>query len=535
MSQQHASAEVQFRPLPPAAPAPTSASGAAGGGGSSALSAMAAMKQRLQAQQRERMVGAAVAARISSSVPQLSRLPPPHPQAAKPPSLPPQAAKPPSPPQPPPPDDDDDVPIVFNYKPMDRYRPEAMPDDHGRDPDEGAPCAAELSDFDRNDNGTSLEEFIEPDPDDDGKPARPPPKAKRQGKGKKQAVAADDDDGNDDVAQPPVIIHVGAGAGGGGGGGANRTDQLRARVLQQDPADRHKYYFSAGLDDDEQARREQFQAAHEDRVRAVFGDPGAPGRPADDDFSSVSDNSNDGDDEDGDMVSMGGDNELGGGGGGDLKFVIKNVRREKRRHHLPVIDAAAAEDLLTPCWLCGTRDMDGKQFAGDGGGGGPGAVAAPTDFVFGNVALVVAHYMGTKSLWTASVMGAIYYYNHIFRPMGGRTYFLRPQEVFDHFFGGECIVEPRFTQAVLIRSLRKAHRVVEKGVRERNALTGEERSDRHQVKALCDLAVAMERVYKWDTKKMAFYAPAVPVDTPQANQLIAPRDVVRSSRKERQY
>lgn len=97
------------------------------------------------------------------------------------------------------------------------------------------------------------------------------------------------------------------------------------------------------------------------------------------------------------------------------------------------------------------------------------------------------------------------------------------------------MVEPRFTQAVLIRSLRKTHRVVEKGVREKNALTGEERADRYQVKALCDLTKALEGVYKWETKKMAFYAPALQVDTPQANQLMAPRRVTRSSHKERLF
>lgn len=73
---------------------------------------------------------------------------------------------------------------------------------------------------------------------------------------------------------------------------------------------------------------------------------------------------------------------------------------------------------------------------------------------------------------------------------------------------------------------------VERGLKERNALTKEERADPKQVKALCDLSVTMERVYKWDVKKMAYYAPSLAIDTPKNNQLLAPRDVVRTTNKE---
>lgn len=437
--------DVVYRPMPEAQQSALAAQQAN----------MIAIKLRLEAKNRERLAAAAVAKRIVNTTPQLPPLPPlpsssMSQQAAAAPAAPRKRAK----------------THTFQATKPDDLTPGAMLlDDEERSFDEegdngsslaefldpgydsdplAADAAAAAHDDDDDDRplrrGKAVHEDDDNDDDGDGKAAPEAEEAKKQGSRQQKEprlpprlrdpdIAEVHREARDAVAQPSIVIHVSGGAAAGGGSGrvsiptaVNRENQIRARVLQQDPELRHRYFFAAGLDDEEHVRRDQFEQAHEVRVRAVFGAPGAPGRPAEDDFSSVADSDDDDDGARDDMTLEGSadDEQLPSG---YLKQVNR-VERKRRRNHLPPIDAAAAEDLLTPCWICGTKDMDDTQSSDTI------AKVAPVDYVFSSISEVVAHYMGCRSLWTAATLGAIYYYNFIYRKLGGRAYFLTPREVY---------------------------------------------------------------------------------------------------------
>lgn len=240
----------------------------------------------------------------------------------------------------------------------------------------------------------------------------------------------------------------------------------------------------------------------------------------------------------------------------DLQMALASLNRKSA---IAVIDFEEASHRMHTCKLCGFMELDEEKHdvaaiaaaagesgeaaalllmpdqqgapGGAAGGGGGGKIE---DYRFADIARIVCQHVSRMNPWDCCVLASIYYHNNVYRKTGGTVPKLSVKDIYDHFFGRPCVMDPRLQCISLLRVSARLASEIQDGMMVQNAATGERYADSKQVKSFTEICKTMRELYTWDTKNMRFYAPEMPIDTDISNALILPgRCLRRTSRKQR--
>jgi hypothetical protein len=214
----------------------------------------------------------------------------------------------------------------------------------------------------------------------------------------------------------------------------------------------------------------------------------------------------------------------------------------RKRRQLELLPISTEQDLaegMTLCKLCGwikadsekrnalssarlSKDEDMKAVQANSTGLDQYAYSNFVDFMVAGLAL--------NNPEDLSALGESFFYNRIWRfnPMLTQV---RREDIYYHFFGKPCVIDPRFVSAMMIRENIEYKTEIRRTAVIKNALSGDEIVDDKLARAYVGVVKNLKELYTWDCKKMNFFCN----DFKVTNMLVAPAACVVQTTKKQTY
>jgi hypothetical protein len=127
-------------------------------------------------------------------------------------------------------------------------------------------------------------------------------------------------------------------------------------------------------------------------------------------------------------------------------------------------------------------------------------------------------------------LAAAFYYNEIW--MVDQTLpELTAHDIYEHFWGRPCTLDPRFLAAKMIRDNLDIHEMLKRTMVVKNSLTNDEYVNDKAVRAFVVITKNIEGLLKWKCPEMNFFSPQLKANNSSSNVLIAPSACVVATTK----